>query len=131
MPDEGKHKIKAERNEQFAESLDLTDPVRETWAVVAAFYSALHYVEEFFLKHGTPCGNHTDRNLQFKGDRRIRNAYVSYEYLYVLSREARYKCISLPDKAYARLAKPALTAVKTQINHAANLEAKAKESGGR
>ena len=131
MPLEGQHRTKAERNAQFAESQDLTDPIRESWAVIASFYSAVHYVEEFFLKYGNPCVNHMDRNNQFKGDKRIRNAYASYEYLYSMSRKARYKCEPLPDKVYTKFAKPQLAAVKQQIDHAMNLAARAQETSGK
>jgi hypothetical protein len=131
MRHEGKHRTKAERNAQFAESQDLTDPIRESWAVVASFYSALHYVEEFFAKYGDPCINHTERNAQFKGDIRIRAAYAHYEYLYFISRTARYKCEPLPEKAYQKYAKPRLLAVKQQIDHAMNIAARAQESGAR
>ena len=131
MRHEGKHRVKAERNAQFADSQDLTDPIRESWAVVASFYSALHYVEEFFAKYGNPCRSHTDRNTQFKADIRIRTAYASYEYLYSISRTARYKCEPLPEKVYQKYAKPRLLFVKQQIDHAMNAAARAQESGGR
>src|ERR1700690_2097639 len=101
MPhDPQKHRTKAERNEKFADQLDKADPIRESWAVVAAFYSALHYVDQFLTQHGTPCNNHKDRNDQFKLDKRIKTAYPSYSYLGSLSHQARYKCDALPDKAY-------------------------------
>ena len=125
MPREDEHATRSKRNEEFAESLDLTDPIRENWAVVAAFYSALHYVEAFFVKHGTPCHRHEDRNEQFKGDKRIRASYANYQYLYTLSRTARYQCVGLPDKAYSKDAKAHLAAVKRQIDHARKLAAKA------
>jgi hypothetical protein len=117
------HRTKAERNEQFAESLDKSDPIRENWAVVAAFYSALHYVEQFFVKHGKPCANHEERNDQFKGDARIKRAYPSYKYLSDLSHDARYRCGPLPDRVFETLAKPRLIDVKKQIDHALGLAA--------
>jgi hypothetical protein len=131
MPrDPQKHRTKAERNETFADQLDKTDPVRDSWAVVAAFYSALHYVDQFLTKHGTPCSNHKERNDQFKLDARINTAYPSYNYLDSLSHQARYKCEALPDKAYEKLAHPRLVAVKKQIDHAMDLEAAPKPSAG-
>jgi hypothetical protein len=130
MSRDDQHRTRAERNEQFAESLDKTDPIRENWAVVAAFYSALHYVEQFLSKHGTPCENHEARNEQFKGDARIQRAYSSYHYLYSLSRKARYQCETLPDKAFEKLAKPQLAAVKKQIDHALGLAAQVQPKHG-
>jgi len=126
MPLDDQHRTRAERNEQFAESLDKTDPIRENWAVVAAFYSALHYVEQFFVRHGTPCVNHEQRNEQFKSDIRIKRAYSSYSYLASLSHDARYKCSSLPDQAFEKLARPQLVSVKKQIDHALALAATAE-----
>jgi hypothetical protein len=124
LRDPQKHRIKAERNEQFADQLDKTDPIRESWAVVAAFYSALHYVDQFFAQYGTPCEKHKERNDQFKRDARIKLAYARYSYLSDLSHQARYKVEALPDKAYEKLARPQLVAVKKQIDHALQLEAK-------
>ncbi|HYL73331.1 MAG TPA: hypothetical protein VEU96_03955 [Bryobacteraceae bacterium] len=115
------HRTKAERNEHFAISLDKADPTQENWAVTAAFYSALHYVEQFFVKHGTPCGNHEERNEQFKKDVRIKQAYPYYSYLASLSHDARYKCTALPTEVFEKHAKPQLAAVKKQIDHALKL----------
>jgi hypothetical protein len=119
MPRDDQHRTKAERNEKFAESLDSKDAVQESWAVVAAFYSALHYAEQFFIVvDGYACGDHPERNERFKADIRIRMAYDSYKYLYSLSRTARYRVDPLPASAYEKLAKPHLAAVKRQIDFA-------------
>jgi hypothetical protein len=119
MPRDDQHRAKAERNEQFAEFLDSKNAVHESWAVVAAFYSALHYAEQFFVATGgSPCRDHEERNARFKSDIRIRMAYDSFKYLYSLSRTARYRCDPLPPSAYENLAKPRLAAVKRQIDFA-------------
>jgi hypothetical protein len=34
---EDKHQTKAERNEQFAASLDVTDPVHDSWVLLLSF----------------------------------------------------------------------------------------------
>jgi hypothetical protein len=116
MPREDEHKIKAERNEQFAESLP-SDPIAENWAVVATFYSALHYVEVYFAKYNIEADSHGDRFDQIKADIKLRTAFNSYHYLYDLGRVARYRCKGLPDKPYA-VAKPHLATVKRQVDHA-------------
>jgi hypothetical protein len=121
MSRDEQHRTKAERNEQFAVSLDKADATQENWAVTAAFYSALHYVEQFFVKHGTPCVNHLERNEQFKGDVRVKQAYSCYSYLSALSHDARYKCTPLPKQVFEKLAKPRLDAIKKQIEHALKL----------
>jgi hypothetical protein len=120
MPREDQHRVCAEDNEKFAEALDKTDQTKRNWAVVAAFYSALHYVEQFFVIQGTPCINHDDRRSKFKSDIRIRQAYGSYQYLADLSHDARYKCVLVPDKVYEKEVRSNLAAVKKQIEHALN-----------
>ncbi|HEY1218782.1 MAG: hypothetical protein ABSE42_06635 [Bryobacteraceae bacterium] len=119
MPREDQHRAKAERNEQFADQLDLSDVVQENWAVVAAFYAALHYTEQFFVAaDGTSCYGHEERNNRFKSDFRIRAAYPSFEFLYSLSKKARYHCDPLPLSVYQKQAKPRLAAVKRQMDFA-------------
>lgn len=121
MLDPQKHRLKAERNEEFAAGLDNKDQIADSWAVVASFYSALHYVEAFFIAHGTVCHSHDERNDQFKNDHRINRAYPQYAYLSKLSHTARYKSAPLPDKAYENHARPQLLALKKQVDHAQKL----------
>ena len=124
MSRDAQHRTRAERNEQFAEELDKSDPLKENWAVVAAFYSALHYIEQFFVKFGTPCSDHTDRDEKLKGDARIRPAYENYKYLYSLGHTARYKpAVSLPEQVYQKHVRPCLLAIKKQVDHAIQQEA--------
>ena len=118
MPREDQHQQRAERNEEFAESLDSTQAVQENWAVVAAFYSALHYVQTYFAKYSVEAATHDQRFDQIKRDKKLQAALTSYKYLYTLSRTARYHCSGLPAEAYTKHAKPQLQAVKRQIAHA-------------
>src|ERR1700679_85902 len=118
MPREDKHQTKAERNEQFAASLDVTDPVHDSWAAVAVFYSALHYVESYFARVGVTCSKHDERDQEIKRDPKIRNAYSNYKFLFTLSITARYKLEGLPPSGAYSQAKSHLASVKTQINHA-------------
>src|ERR1700761_3291825 len=119
MPREDQHFKKAECNEKFANSLDLSDPTEENWALIAAFYSALHYVESYFARFGVYCGNHEKREIEFKRDPRIRSSYASYRYLQALSHTARYKVVGLPPNPYGQ-AKAHLATVKKQIDLALN-----------
>lgn len=128
MPREDEHRLRSRRNEEFAASLDISDPINENWAVVALFYSALHYVEAYFVRFGGGCVEHKQRNERFKADVGIRYAYENYKYLQTLSHTARYQCSGLPDKAYEQASKIHLTAVKKQIDHAITL-AEAQSSG--
>ena len=118
MPREDEHRTKAQRNEDFAASLNLRDPTCENWAVVAAFYSALHYVESYLGKYRVRAGKHELRFHEILEDPRLKPAYTSYKYLYELSRTARYYCKGLPDQPYSKEAKPHLAVVKRQVEHA-------------
>lgn len=119
MSREDQHRDRATKNEAFAESLDCSKPIEENWAVVSAFYSALHYVQSYFAKYSVEAATHDERFEQIKRDDRLRPALANYKYLYTLSMTARYHChIAMPDKAYTKEAKPNLKAVKSQVDHA-------------
>lgn len=120
MQREDDHRLKALRNEEFAASLDRSDPTKENWAVVAIFYSALHYVQAYFSRYNVECPGHKERRKEINDDDRIKTVFESYQYLYVLSQNARYRCVKLPDEAYSK-AHPHLEAVKKQIAHAMQL----------
>jgi len=118
MAREDQHRQRAQRNEQFAESLDCTQAIHENWAIVATFYSALHYVEAYFSRYSVQARNHDERFEQIKCDSKLLPMLSSYKYLYVLSRTARYHCEGIKDQAYSKEAKPRLDAIKKQISHA-------------
>jgi hypothetical protein len=126
MPREEDHRLKAKRNEEFAASLDLSHSINESWAVVAVFYAALHYVEAYFARHGERCINHEDRDKKIKAHQLLRSGYANYSFLYSLSREARYWCTTLPQKAYGMKAMPHLDHVKKLIENVISIEDKAK-----
>jgi hypothetical protein len=118
MSREDQHRDKAAKNETFAESLNCNDPVQESWAVVCAFYSALHYVQSYFSRFSVDVGTHDGRFDQMKRDEKLRPAFTSYKYLYDLSRTARYHCVGMPAAVYSKEARPRLKTVKAQIDHA-------------
>jgi hypothetical protein len=118
MAREDEHLLRAQRNEEFAASLDLNDPIRENWAVVACFYSALHYVQAYFVKYKIECHKHEQREVEIKRDARLRPAFVSYKWLYTVSRTARYHCSALPANHDVR---SHLQVVKKQIERARQL----------
>lgn len=118
MPLDEQHRERAESNERFADALEKSDSTSENWAVVAAFYAALHYTEQLFVRDGgPPCSDHKERLNRFKCDTRINSAYPSYKYLFELGYAARYKLYPLPILAYTKLAKPRLVTVKQQIDN--------------
>ena len=116
-----------ERNDQFAASLQVGDPTCENWAVVVAFYAALHYVESYFARFSVECHKHEQRDIEIKKDAKIRPLYKNYKFLFELSRTARYYVKGLPDQAYSRSRpSPHLEAIKKQIAFA--LAGSAKQS---
>jgi hypothetical protein len=120
MPRDDQHRVKAELNEAFAGGLTVADPTSETWAVVATFYSALHYVETYLAKHNIHPQSHKERFEVIMRDARLKDAYPDYKFLYQLSITARYRCTGLPDRPYSR-AKPRLEKVKSEVEHAISL----------
>jgi hypothetical protein len=120
MPRDDQHRAKAELNEAFAGGLTIADPTSEIWAVVATFYSALHYVETYLATHNIHPQSHGARFTAIKKDVSLRDAYPHYKFLYELSLTARYCCIGLPDKSYSK-ARPHLEKVKSEVEHAIGL----------
>lgn len=117
MRPEQQHHSRAVCNERFADSLDCSDPTNENWAVVSAFYAALHYVQSYFEHHSIICGEHTQRKRYIKNDSVLRAVFTEYDYLYTLSRTARYKFGGLPTNPY-RKAKEKLEKVKATVEGA-------------
>lgn len=112
LHEEQQHRFRSRDNEQFADSLDVTHSINDNWAVVAAFYAALHYIEAYFTRLGKKCINHDDRAEKIKADLKLRRAYVHYSFLYSLSIEARYKLTTLTQDSYKKRAKPQLDTLK-------------------
>ena len=114
MPRDDRHNAKAQRNEQFAESLDHTDATQENWAVVAVFYSALHYVQAVLSGSSINCKNHLERADEIARDPILKYVAGEYEYLFTTSMLARYGVIGLVGDPY-RTAKARLEAIKKQV----------------
>jgi hypothetical protein len=115
MPPDTRHTQKAIRNEQFASELDTANPVKESWAVIAVFYSALHYVQSVLQTSGVDDAfNHKRRAEEIARDPILKYIAGPYDWLQKLSELARYKCKPLPGKAYTD-AKARLEAVKKQV----------------
>ncbi len=114
---EDQYRDKAEKNEAFAQAISARDATSEVWAVIAAFYAALHYVQAYFAKYNVEASAHQQRFREILGDKRIRGAYTSYKFLYDMSRIARYHCAGLPAQPFSKV-KPHLDAVRRQIDFA-------------
>ena len=88
MPSRVRHLNKAEHNEEFFSSFDLDTTPYHDWAMMALFYSALHYAEAFFAQWDIHCSNHGCREREINN--RMSEVYTEYNDLKNDSIEARY-----------------------------------------
>ena len=87
MPNRNQHKVKAENNRRFLDTIDPTgDP---EWAVVVAFYTAVLLVEQLFADQGGHSKDHQER-LEFVQHMHP-DIHTEYQQLYNVSRLARYE----------------------------------------
>ncbi len=105
MPGEAQHLKKADRNQQFAESLDLAKDPNAEWAIVALFYSAVHSVEAVLARDfNLHSANHEQRKKTMARISTMRPCFLEYAHLETLSRNCRYeaKIFKLRDYEKAR-----------------------------
>lgn len=85
------HLAKVRENLAIRESLEMTQEGAVGWCITVLFYSALHYVEAYFVsKRGFGCKHHFSRATEIQRDPKISSLYDDYSALETLSREARY-----------------------------------------
>lgn len=87
------HLEKAESNQRFLNSFDLYRTGFLDWAIVAIFYTALHYVDAYLASKGHVeiAGGHQERNSLVR--EQLSSIESQYMTLYWASRNARY----IPD----------------------------------
>jgi len=71
MPEDSEHLHKAEHNEDFYLSFDLTTTPYLDWVVSGIFYSALHYIESYLATQEKHSQNHADRNANIRDDQNL------------------------------------------------------------
>ncbi len=124
MPSESAHVAQAEKNERFYNAITSQDAFNDypDWAVVALFYSALHYVDSYLghlLRTADPDRAHP------KGHR-ARHTVVSqlpqlapvapnYLELYNRSIDARYELISFSPAQVQHLARAHFEPIKRLV----------------
>ena len=86
MPSASKHESKAKSNRRVLEKLDIETAA--DWAVVVAFYTAVHLIEHLRALDGQHSISHLDRNEYVKGNHR--EIHADFHTLYSLSLVARY-----------------------------------------
>jgi len=88
MPSEDEHRLQAEHNQAFMDSLDRKR--FPDWLATAAFYKGVHLVQILFVKKGHPTGSHQKRNTTLKTT--YPELWKAYRPLYTFSRLTRYRC---------------------------------------
>jgi hypothetical protein len=86
MPNLSQHQTKAKNNRAFLDSFEWDD--RPDWAVVVAFYTAVHYVEQLRALDGQNSVNHQDRLSYVQANHRA--IHPEYHQFLNLSKFARY-----------------------------------------
>jgi hypothetical protein len=87
MPSAAEHQAKVAHNKAFLQSI--TDPVFCDWMAVAAFYIAVHLVEQVFALTGQHSQDHRGRNKSVR--KQLRPIHSHFRSLYNLSMVARYQ----------------------------------------
>ena len=90
LPSKDEHLRKAEKNKSFAESIKTDNATNIGWALVAAFYSALHFVDAFAAKYNTHFSSHTQRNAEVQRNPQLASLCDEYRDLFTLGWNARY-----------------------------------------
>ena len=85
----GCHRNQAERNEEFARRIvqDVPD-----WSTTAAFYAALHFVDQYAEALGRRLSDHAARNEWLIQRREMRRIGRQYDKLRSYATVARYYC---------------------------------------
>jgi hypothetical protein len=96
MPSDAGHLDQARRNQAHAELLlreHAPDPTALQWAVIAAFYCAVHCIETYFATYGIHSRSHTHReSLMAKPSYNIPpDVYIAYGQLKQWSLQSRYQ----------------------------------------
>lgn len=89
-PTKDEHLRKAENNKVFAHSIKIDSPTHIGWAIIAAFYSALHFIGAFGAKYNTYFSDHSQRNSEVQNNPRLEALRDDYMDLYTLAWNARY-----------------------------------------
>lgn len=88
------HRAQAEENYALADQMFHTSPL---WANVIAFYSALHYLDEYAACKKVYFVNHYERLRWLQNQPELDPITAKYNGLYVRSRIARYDCPPATD----------------------------------
>ena len=88
MPGQSRHRAAAELNERIALAL-LSDARSCSWAIVLAFYAALHWVDAYLARSLTHPGDHVERDGYVRRPP-LRRIYDDYRTVSDRSKDVRY-----------------------------------------
>lgn len=95
-----KHLQKAGENKAFSGSLQRNTPTQTGWAITAAFYSALHFVQAYLVSIGADVRNHIDREHHVEQMPDLQSIYADYRDLQTLSENCRYEMNEYNEQVY-------------------------------
>ena len=81
---------KAQQNKGFAHSVKGNDPASINWSIIAAFYSAVHFVNAFGAKYNKRYSDHRERNDDVRRNPQLEHLSDDYLDLHDLAWNARY-----------------------------------------
>jgi hypothetical protein len=99
-PSKDEHLRKAEKNKSFAQSIKTENATNIGWALVVAFYSALHFVDAFAVKYNTHFNSHTQRNAEVQRNPQLAPLRDDYMDLFTLGWNARYTMQNYSSSEY-------------------------------
>ena len=114
---------KAAHNLEFAQYVRKNRKDCLDWAATSLFYAAVHYVNAYFAKHGTPIPRrHTNPDPKSPGrmnivqqDPNLSAIYPHYRHLDDESRDARYELRIISEADYDKFLLPKLDKIKSFI----------------
>ncbi len=116
MPVRIEHLSKYKHNKEFLKNSVLSESKNIDWAIVVAFYSALHLIEAFLAGNDIHCRGHQNRSNWIFLDSRLRKLSIPeyYNMLYNQSIRARYDCVTM-DKNDLKAVNDALSFIEAQL----------------
>ena len=113
MPLDPAYLERAQHNELYLATFDIHNSDFLDWAVVAAFYVAVRYVDAYFYPNKPV--DHEERNRRVRTDSRTRRIADEYRLLYDRSRDARYELVDFNSQEVDSLIQNRLKLVQTHM----------------
>lgn len=81
MPSRDEHLNRAQENEAFITSLDLSKSINVDWAVTVLFYAALHYIDAYLAVQSVHPYDHSARDNKISTNGSLNEIYNDYRRL--------------------------------------------------